>query len=60
MIEAPWRVGKWAVGEYADRPWYACERGGWFGRGLPGRSFRTHGEAMDYAVRMCRLLASQL
>ena len=53
---APWRVGRWAPGEYADYPWYACDRGGWFGRGHPGASFATWGEAMSYAVGMARLL----
>ena len=55
-MTAPWRVGRWLDGEYVDKPWYACDRGGWFGRGLPGRSFTTHAEAMNYAVKMCRLL----
>jgi hypothetical protein len=56
-MSAPWRVGRWKRGEYADKPWYACDRGGWFGRGLPGRSFKTHAEAITYAVKMARFLA---
>lgn len=55
--EKEWQVGKWAVGEYVDLPWYACDRGGWFGKGLPGRSFSTHAEAIAYADRMVRLLS---
>lgn len=55
--EGEWKVGRWAPGEYVDLPWYACDRGGWFGKGLPGRSFRTQAEAMAYADRMVRLLS---
>lgn len=47
-----WRVGKWAAGEQGQYPWFACDRGGWFGKGHPGQSFRTHGEAVAYAHRM--------
>lgn len=52
----PWRVGKWCWCESFDKPWFACDRGGWFGRGLPGRSFKTYAEAMEYANRMARTL----
>lgn len=54
--QAPWRVGKWLPSEYLDLPWFACDRGGWFGKGLTGRSFPTHAEAIDYATRMARTL----
>ena len=57
-MSAPWRVGRWPKGEYADLPWYACDRGGYFGKGLPGGSFKTHAEAMSYAVKTARYLAS--
>lgn len=57
-MNAPWKVGRWPRGEYADKPWYAHDRGGWFGRYLPGKSFRTHAEAIDYAVRTARYLAA--
>ncbi len=55
-VGKPWRVGKWARGEYVDKPWYACDRGGWFGCGFPGRSFASFGEAIVYADRMARTL----
>lgn len=50
--EGLWRVGRWAPGEYVDLPWYACDRGGWFGPGQAGRSFKTHAEALEYANRI--------
>ena len=53
---AVWFVGKWARGERGDLPWYACDRGGWFGKGLPGRNFKTFAEAQSYADRMARTL----
>lgn len=56
---AVWFVGRWARGEYVDLPWYACDRGGWFGKGLPGRSFKSHAEAQSYADRMVRMLPLQ-
>lgn len=56
-MSAPWKVGKWPPGEYVDFPWYACDRGSWFGRWLPGRSFKTHAEAIDYAVKSARYFA---
>lgn len=59
-MSAPWKVGKWAPGEYLDYPWYACDRGGHFGHGLPGASFRTWAEAMSYAVSTARLLDSRV
>ena len=54
--EAPWKVGRWAEGEYVDRPWYAHDRGAWFGRYLPGQSFKTHAEALRYARYMAYLI----
>lgn len=56
-MKKPWTVGKWAEGEYVDHPWYACDLGGWFGRGLPGKSFPTFAEAMNYATMMARKLS---
>ena len=38
-------------------PWFACDRGGWFGKGLPGRSFKTHQEAITYAAKMARFFS---
>jgi hypothetical protein len=55
---APWRVGKYHPSETGDLPWYACDRGGWFGKGLPGRSFKTHTEAINYATFMAILLGA--
>ncbi len=55
---APWRVGKWCWCESYDKPWFACDRGGWFGKGLPGKSFGTFSEAMEYATRMARALGA--
>jgi hypothetical protein len=53
---APWKVGKWHPSEAGDRPWYAHDRGAWFGNGLPGRCFKTHAEAFAYAFFMATLL----
>lgn len=52
--QSTWKVGKWR--EYADLPWYAHERGAWFGKGLPGASFATHGEAIAYVSRVWRAI----
>lgn len=49
-----WRVGKFAPGEQGTRPWYACDRGGWFGPGQSGRTFKTWGEAFAYADQKAR------
>ena len=58
-MSAPWKVGKWPPGEYVDKPWYAHDRGGWFGAGLPGRSFATHAEAITYATKTARYFTDQ-
>mgnify|MGYP006928163392 CR=1 FL=1 len=55
--EAPWRVGKWHPSEQGTFPWFACDRGGWFGKGLPGRSFKTHQEAITYAAKMAKFFS---
>lgn len=53
---APWRVGKWHPDDADELPWYACDLGGWFGKGLPGRSLKTHAEAISYATYMAGIL----
>lgn len=55
---APWHVGKWYWCETDEYPWFACDRGGWFGKGHPGQSFRTHSEAMEYAAQTARILGA--
>ncbi len=55
-MKAPWTVGRWPEGEYFEKPWFAHDRGGWSGRGLPGNSFRTWREAFDYAYFMASLM----
>lgn len=47
-----WKVGKFD--EYVDRPWYAHDRGRWFGPGQAGRTFATWEEAFAYADRKAR------
>lgn len=47
-----WKVGKFDV--YVDRPWYAHDRGRWFGPGQAGRTFATWEEAFAYADRKAR------
>ncbi|AID58879.1 hypothetical protein PBI_GAIA_60 [Mycobacterium phage Gaia] len=56
MSSHKWRVGKWPLGGCMDKPWYAVDRGGWFGKGLPGHSFKTHGEAMAYVDRVVKAI----
>lgn len=51
----PWRVFKGVGPDYGDRPWMACDRGGWFGAALPGKSFRTHDQAIRYATMAAQL-----
>lgn len=53
----PWRVFKGVGPDFGDKPWMACDRGGWFGAPLPGKCFRTQRNAFLYADFMARLLA---
>lgn len=55
-MSAPWRVHKGIGPDFGERPWLACDRGGWFGAALPGKCFRTHGEAFRYAAFMAQFL----
>jgi hypothetical protein len=47
-----WKVGKFD--QYVNRPWYAHDRGRWFGPGQAGRTFATWEEAFAYADRKAR------